>query len=454
MNNIYSVIGLGKLGACMGAAIASKGYKVFGVDVNQKSIDMINKGLAPIEETNLAETIKNNTERFTATLNYERAIQESDVTFVIVPTPSSPDGSFSTLYVKKCFESIGRALKNKDRYHLVVLTSTVLPGATRFDLLPVLELESGKVCGKDFGLCYSPEFIALGSVINDFLNPDFNLIGQFDLKSGDILEECYIKLMNNNPPVKRMSIENAELTKVALNTYVTAKITFANMLAEISSHVYGADIDIITDALGCDKRVGREYLTGGLGYGGTCFPRDNVAFSFISDVVGCNSDIARTTDRLNNELTFVIGNKILNMLKKDAVIGVLGLSFKPNSNVIEESQSIKLVEYFNSKNFKIIGYDPLANSIVRTTLKDKILIVNSVKECISNADVVIIATPDPGFLDIETSDFLNKEIIVYDCWRILRKKLENVPNIKYIPFGIEPGSDYAKNKLKNLWSKK
>ena len=454
MNNTYSIIGLGKLGACMGAAIASKGYKVFGVDINQKSVDMINKGLAPVPETNLEETIKNNRERFTATLDYEKAIQESDITFVIVPTPSSPNGSFSISHVDECFKYIGRALRNKSRYHLIVLTSTVLPGATRFGLLPTLELESGKICGEDFGLCYSPEFIALGSVINDFLNPDFNLIGEFDLKSGDILEKSYSKLMNNNPPVKRMSIENAELTKIALNTYVTTKITFANMLAEISSHIFGADIDIITDALGCDKRIGRKYLTGGLGYGGTCFPRDNVALSFISDALGCNSDIAKITDKLNNDLTFVIGNKILNMLKKDAVIGVLGLSFKPNSGVIEESQSIKLVEYFDSKNFKIVGYDPLANSIVDSTLKNKISIVNSAKECISKADVVIIATPDPTFLNIEPSDFLNKEVIVYDCWRVLRKKLENTPNVKYIPFGIEPNSDYAKNKLKNLWSKK
>jgi len=437
----------------MGAAIASRGYKVIGVDVNQKSVDMINRGLAPIKETNLDETIRDNAERFTATLDYEEAIQESDITFVIVPTPSCPDGSFSISYVKECFKSIGKVLKNKDRYHLVVLTSTVLPGATRFGLLPTLEAESGKICGKDFGLCYSPEFIALGSVIDDFLNPDFNLIGEFDLKSGNMLEQCYRKLMRNIAPIKRMSIENAELTKVALNTFITTKITFANMLAEISSHIFGADIDIITDALGCDKRIGRKYLTGGLGYGGTCFPRDNVALSFISDAVGCNSDIAKTTDKLNNDLTFVIGNKILSMLKKDDVIGILGLSFKPTSGVIEESQSIKLAEYFNSKNFKVVGYDPLANSVAASVLKNKISIVNTAKECILKSDVVIVATSDPSFLNIEPSDFPNKQIVVYDCWRLLQKKLENVPNIIYIALGIEPNTDYAKNQLKNLWDK-
>ena len=453
MKTVYSVIGLGKLGASMAAAIASRGYDVVGLDINQNNVDAINKGYAPIQETNLGETIKNNKERLIATLNWELAILQSDVSFVIVPTPSDSNGSFSLEYTKEAFKEIGKVLKYKNDYHLVVLTSTVLPGSTRFGLLPILEEESGKECGKDFGLCYSPEFIALGSIIHDFLNPDFNLIGEFDEKAGGLLQQCYKEIMANKPLCKRMSIENAELTKIALNTFVTTKITFANMLAELCNHIPGGDIDVISDALGCDKRIGRKYLTGGLGYGGPCFPRDNVALTFFANAIGGGADIAKATDKINDDLTDIIGNRVSSMLKKYSTIAILGLAYKPYSSVIEESQSIKLAKFFANKDFKVIGYDPLANVATKTELKDKITIMNDVKGCLSEADAIIIATQDPEFLQVKASDFSSKDIIVFDCWRILRGKLEGIKNIKYISLGIEPNNDLVKKNLKALWDK-
>jgi len=157
----YSVVGLGKLGASMAAAIASRGFPVVGVDVVQQSVDKLNAGVAPIQETGLQEMIAANRDRLHATTSHEEAIQASDITFVIVPTPSDQRGAFSLQYAQWAFREIGRALAHKSGYHLVVLTSTVLPGATRFGLAPILEQESGKRCGRDFGLCYSPEFIAL-----------------------------------------------------------------------------------------------------------------------------------------------------------------------------------------------------------------------------------------------------------------------------------------------------
>src|SRR5262249_8099969 len=144
------------------------------------------------------------------------AISSSDVTFVVVPTPSDATGAFSIEYAAAAFATIGAALAKKDDYHLVVLTSTVLPGSTRYGLMPFLEAASGKVCGRDFGLCYSPEFIALGSVIRDFLNPDFLLIGEQDERAGSLLADCYARIVANAAPVRRMSLENAELTKIAI----------------------------------------------------------------------------------------------------------------------------------------------------------------------------------------------------------------------------------------------
>ncbi|MFW6116875.1 MAG: NAD(P)-binding domain-containing protein, partial [bacterium] len=163
MDNIaFSVMGLGKLGASMGAAFAKQGFDVIGVDVNERVVELVNEGHAPVQETDLEETIAANHDRLRATLSHRQAILDSDVSFVIVPTPSDDRGAFSLQYAGWAFKEIGRALADKKDYHLVVLTSTVLPGSTRYGLLPILEQESGKVCGKDFGLCYSPEFIALG----------------------------------------------------------------------------------------------------------------------------------------------------------------------------------------------------------------------------------------------------------------------------------------------------
>src|SRR5215510_11886176 len=228
-----SVIGMGKLGASMAGCLASRGFNVVGVDVSQKAVDAVNAGDAPAQETGLAELISKNKERIHATLSHEDAILNSDLSFVIVPTPSDERGAFSIQYVAYAFEVIGKALAKRYGYHTVVLTSTVLPGSTRCGLLPILEKFSGKKCGRDFGLCYSPEFIALGSVIRDYLNPDFLLIGELDDESGASLAACYADIIGPSVPLRRMTLENAELAKISVNAFVTMKITFANMLSEM-----------------------------------------------------------------------------------------------------------------------------------------------------------------------------------------------------------------------------
>ena len=175
-----SIIGLGKLGAPMAAVMADKGHTVIGVDVSPGYVNAINQGRAPVNEPGLEELIQKNRERLSATTDCAEAIAQSDITFIIVPTPSEPDGSFSLRFVLAAGETIGQALGKKDGYHLVVLSSTVMPGSTGGSLLPLLERTSDKRCGEDFGLCYNPEFIALGSVIHDMLHPDMVLIGESD----------------------------------------------------------------------------------------------------------------------------------------------------------------------------------------------------------------------------------------------------------------------------------
>ena len=453
MSITYSVVGLGKLGASMAAAIASRGFNVIGVDVNQRVVDQINAGHAPVQETNLEETIAANQERLRATLGYHEAILNSDVTFVVVPTPSDERGAFSLQYAAWAFREIGRALAEKNGYHNVVLTSTVLPGSTRYGLLPFLEQESSKVCGRDFGLCYGPEFIALGSVIHDFLNPDFTLVGEFDEQAGSQLEACYAQIMENNPPCQRMSLENAELTKIAVNTFVTTKITFANMLAGLCERIPGGDVDVVTDALGLDRRIGRQYLTGALGYGGPCFPRDNVALSFIARALGTRADLAETTDSVNRSLVEKVVERLCSIIQRGTTVAVLGLTYKPFSHVIEESQAIYLAKSLSRAGARVVAYDPLAGDIARAELRDQAVILDSVADCLAQAEVVLITTPDPAFRTLTAADCGRKQspVTVIDFWRILDKELAGQPNVRYVPIGRSVDDAANGVRLAALW---
>jgi len=453
MTQKISVIGLGKLGASMAAAFASRGFEVIGVDVNQRSIELVNQGKAPVQETNLDETISANKERIKATASHEEAVLNSDVSFVIVPTPSDARGAFSLQYAAWAFKEIGKALAKKRGYHNIVLTSTVLPGSTRHALIPILEKESGKKAGQDFGVCYSPEFIALGSIIRDFLNPDFTLIGEFDERCGSQLEEIYSRVMENGAPSARMSLENAELTKISVNTFITTKITFANMLAEICEKLPNGNVDVVTNALGMDSRIGRKYLTGALGYGGPCFPRDNVALTFIANELGVDAKLAETTDSMNRAVATKIVEKLRPLIREGATVAILGLSYKPFSHVTEESQALFIAQALSKAGARVVGFDPLAGEMALNELHGQIVVLDSVEECLRQAEAVLITTPDPVFKELSAESFRNEraEVLVVDFWRILLDKLNGQTNINYIPFGYGSDDQLNTKRLKELW---
>lgn len=437
-----SVVGLGKLGACMAATMAKKGMSVIGVDLNRRNVDLINEGKPPVVEPHLAETMTANAKRLRATTNFETAVLESEITFVIVPTPSDEHGAFSLDYAADAARQIGRALRRKSAYHLVVLTSTVLPGATEETFLPALEKESGKKCGRDFGLCYNPEFIALGSVIHDLLNPDFVLIGQFDDKSGATLEAWYKSFSDNTPPVARMSIVNAELTKIAVNTFVTTKITFANMLASICEGLPGADVDTVTTALGLDSRIGRRYLTGGTGYGGPCFPRDNRAFAYAAQKAGRGAALAEATDKVNRTLVAAQAERVCRSLRPGTTAAVLGLAYKPDTGILEESAAVALTRHLIGAGHRVVVFDPIAMDSARALFEESVEYAESPKDCIERAEAVVIVNPCKEFRSLEAKDFPKREplISVLDGWRILREKLKACPWVNYIPLGVGPRS--------------
>jgi UDPglucose 6-dehydrogenase len=429
-----SVIGLGKLGLCIAAVLALRGFKVIGVDIDKSKIDQVNSGRSPIVEHGLEELIRQNAKNLKATTNHYEAVKETQATFVIVPTPSESDGSFSLKFVIDALEKVGKAIADKDSYHLVVINSTVSPGSMENRIKPFLEEVTGKKCGTDFGLCYNPEFIALGDVIRGLLEPDFVLIGESDPLAGSILADMYRHICTNNPPIERTSFINAEIAKIAINSYITMKITFANLLAEICENTVGADVDEVTRIIGRDSRIGAKYLKGGLGYGGPCFPRDNIAFARFAEFVGVKAELPIIVHQTNLSQVKRVIKKIEQLnLNAATKIGILGLSYKPDTPIVEESQSIMLAKELSRLGYVVHVYDPLALEEARKVLGDTVIYDKTLESCIKNVDVVVLATPWKLF---KTIDMKGK--IIIDCWRLLRDREDLKKNNHYIPLGVYP----------------
>jgi UDPglucose 6-dehydrogenase len=436
----------------MAAAIASKGHQVIGVDVNHRAVDALNAGRAPVQETGLQDLIAQHRARLRATMNHDEAVRESEVTFVVVPTPSDERGAFSLEHAAHAFREIGKALAAKNEWHTVVLTSTVLPGAVRHGLVPILEQHSGRTAGADFGVCYSPVFIALGSAIRDFLNPDFLLIGELEPKSGAHLAACYADIMGVSTPLRRMQLENAELAKISVNAFVTMKITFANMLAELCAALPGGDVDVVSEAIGSDSRIGRKHLTGGLGFGGPCFPRDNAALGFMAAALGACPDMLLATDRLNRSMPERIVKQWHTRVARDATVAILGLAYKPSSHVIEASQAMMIAKAFLDRGTRVLAYDPLAGEAAKLELGGRAQMMDSARDCLRDADVVLIGTPDPEFTALTARDFRQngRPVVVVDFWRILSDQLSRTDGIEYVPYGHAPATLPA-GALEELW---
>lgn len=434
----YSVVGLGKLGASMAVAIASRGAFVVGVDIEDDAINDINAGRAPIHETGLDELLRANRCRIRATQSHRDAVLDSDVTFVVVPTPTDPSsGAFTLSHLESAFEEIGDALRDKTDYHVVALTSTVLPGSIRQKLLPILEHRSRKVCGNDFGFCYTPTFVALGSVIRDFLYPDFSLIGQHDDRCGEVLRMAYSEILPTQPECRLIGIENAEIAKIALNAYVTMKITFANCLADICERIPCGDIDSVTAAIGLDRRIGSRYLNGALGYGGPCFPRDVRAMSYIASQLGTRMELAEVIDRVNRAWPGSLLRRLGIDVRQGEVVAVLGIAYKPLSDVIDDSQGLLVAKELISEGVEVIAHDPLVADITQVSDLGTGLRMMPLPECLRRASIVIVTTPDPLYRELRAPDFHPQErrVTVVDCWRILSEQLCGQLGIDYVPLG-------------------
>ena len=439
MLSSVSVIGLGKLGTPMAVCFAARGFTVHAVDLNPQKVDAISRGVPPVHEPGLAELLADCRERITATKDIESAVIASDVTFIVVATPSEADGGFSLRYAVPSCESIGRALRTKSAYHLVVVTSTVMPGSMGGPIKSALERASGKRCGVDFGLCYNPEFIALGTVIRDFYYPDFLLIGESDTRAGDALSEIYKRTCKNSPALARMNWINAEITKLSVNTYITTKISYANMLARLCEKLPEADVNVVTDALGLDSRIGAKYLKGAVSYGGPCFPRDNRAMAALAARVGASSGLAEATDIFNRAQIKSLAETVKRYRSQSSVIGILGLTYKPNTDVVEESFGLLLAQELSSANLPVIVYDPFGDAARVLKNYKNIRVASSAQECIAESQVVVLATPWQEFRDLRPALWArpgySEPRVVIDCCRALGH-LDGVDGLHYVKLGF------------------
>ena len=430
-----AVVGLGKLGTPLAALLADRGHEVTGVDLRAEAVDAINAGRCPVDEPGLVELIGRSGGHLTATTDFG-AIASTEATFIIVPTPSLASGRFSNQMVIDAIAAVGGALRGSAGYHVVVVTSTVAPTSMDAEIRPALERALRRKVGPSIGLCYNPMFIALGSVIRDLMDPDLVLIGESDARAGAVVETLQRSFIGERSQVRRMSCVNAEITKLAVNTFVTTKISYANMLAELCERLPGADVDVVTGAVGLDRRVGSSYLKGALGYGGPCFPRDNAAFAAVAAGVGANAELALATDAMNRHQLARLAQLVRAHASGDANrVGVLGLSYKTDTQVVEESPGLLLANLLARDGFAVTAFDPAANSEARPQLAASIAVAPSMAACLDGSDVVLVTVPWPAFREIP--QILRAKprprLVVIDCWRLFdRASFEGLARLVHI----------------------
>jgi UDPglucose 6-dehydrogenase len=425
-----SVLGIGYVGLCTAVAFASKGYTVTASTHNAKKAAKINNGIPPFHEPNLQKLLEKTVQNgcLTCLVNQtEKAVLETDLTFNAVGTPSKPDGSIDLQFIKTSTHEIGKALNQKSTYHVVIIKSTVIPGTTQNIVKPILEKESKKKCGPDFGLCMNPEFLRQGSAFKDTLHTDRIVIGEYDKKSGDTLNNLYKTFYGKNtPPTIRTTLSTAELIKYASNSLLATKISFINMIANICEKIPDADVKTVATAMGLDKRIGPLFLNAGLGYGGSCFPKDVKALIAHSKSLDYTPTLLEEVENVNKNQPL----KAVQLCKEQLGslqgknIAVLGLAFKPNTDDMREARVIPIINQLTQEGAKVTAYDPVAIPNAKTIFKNKIQYATSAIDCLKNADCCIIVTEWEEFKRLKPEDFTKnmKQPILIDGRRIYNPK--------------------------------
>jgi UDPglucose 6-dehydrogenase len=410
-----SILGTGFIGLCSAACFANKDIKVLASTHNKKKAVMINEGKAPFFEDGLQEIMdkikKENPEFLQCLTDPIKAIQNTDISMITQGTPMRNDKSIDLSFIETTAEEIGEALKTKNKYHLVVVRSTVVPGTTRNLVGKTITKISGKEPGKDFGLCMQPEFLAEGRSIEDTLHPDRIVIGEYDEKSGGMLQEFYEYFYGDhlkNCPILRMNLESAELVKYGNNCLLSTKISYANEFANFAQLVPNVDVVQVMKGVGLDYRINPRFLGAGVGFGGSCFHKDVNAIKAWAKFKGYNSRLLEAVLSINDDQAIKIvdiGEELAGKLAGKRVT-LLGLSFKPGTDDMREAPSIRVVEELRKRNVKdIIGYDPKAKDTAEEIFGDKIQYAETIEEALKNSECAFLITEWNEFKSLTPNDF-------------------------------------------------
>lgn len=410
MNKICC-IGLGKLGLIFANILAQYSSKVYGFDTN-KNIKNIIKYNIKSNEPKLNYLIKKNKNKFFFEDDFKKIVSDTSCAFIVVPTPSKKNKEFDNKYILRALLQIGPHLKNKNKY-IINITSTVNPGSCR-KFIKYLEKKYNVSHGKHFIITYNPHLIALGSIYNDIINSDIVLLGSNVKYGHQFLKKLYKKIYGNKiSKLQMLNLDEAEISKIAINTYVTMKISFTNTISQIADKETNLDTSKILNAIGKDTRIGNKYLSLGALYSGPCFPRDNLNFSKYLIKKKLNYSLPKAIDSTNNvqlKRYINIFSK-LNKLKNPS-IGICGLSYKKNTNLTTGSPGLLLYNYFKKKH-QTIAYDEYEPDIKIDGFE------KNIKNFVKKSNVIFVCYANNDFKKLEKVNY-TKNILIIDLWNFLK----------------------------------
>jgi len=425
-----SVFGLGYVGTVSAGCLANDGHEVIGVDPVQTKVNLINNGQTPIIEADIGQIIASMVQagRLRATDDPAQAIEETDLSFVCVGTPSQANGNLDLRYMRRICEQIGQGLKDKAARHVVVIRSTILPGTMRKIVIPILEESSGKKAGADFGVCHNPEFLREGSAVKDFNSPPKTVVGELDQASGDMLAALYGKI---DAPLIRTDFETAEMIKYVDNSWHALKVGFANEIGNLCK-CFAIDAHEVMKIFCQDEKlnISPAYLLPGFAFGGSSLPKDLRALAYQAKM--CDLELPIIASILSsNEMQIARGLQLI-MEKGHKRIGVLGFSFKAGSDDLRESPMIEIIERLIGKGFDLRIYDKNVNiaSLLganRDFILNRIphisrLMVGGKDAVLDHAQTVVIGNNDPDFRNVP--ERLRDDQVLVDFVRITRRRSE------------------------------
>ena len=418
-----SIVGSGYVGTTIAACFADVGHNVVNVDIDEETVASLNDGRAPIHEPGLSELVAEHAgDRLRATTDYA-AVTDTDVTFLALPTPAEDDGHIDLSIMQAGARSLGAALGESAGSHVVVTKSTVVPTTTEEVIAPTVAAESGLTLGDDLHVGMNPEFLREGSAVADFLNPDKVVLGAGTDRAREALRGVFDPLIDraDDPPVIETGIAEAEMIKYANNGFLAAKISLANDIANVCAE-YGIDSEAVLSAIGLDHRIGDEFLGAGVGWGGSCFPKDVAAIIAAARDVGYEPAMLEAAVEVNDRQPVRLLGRLREYVDPaGARVAVLGLAFKPGTDDVRNSRAIPLVEALSDAGADVVGYDPVATDNFRAEYPD-LDYADSAAAALDGADAALVVTDWPEFADLDAEFDRMATPVVVDGRRIVTRR--------------------------------